>query len=259
MLKQIAGRVPLYLVTMYLCGSMLLHGCRDESTGSQSSKGSSGADGETAQVGVSTTVSGHENPASPSAKPGTTPPRPKAEESKNTEVLGISPYGDDTLRSTRSGSPASVPTTSASVQAFAPLQDAVRGEWADYETLGGGRLRYEIIATRIATVITRVETWMEGKPLGEPALREDDRSLDSVAALTEHDEAARSCRPDVIELGGRRWNVLLYEDRWTEEEVAYVRRTWVSPEVPVFGLLRLELHGDGQLEARLNLTGWGVK
>ena len=58
---------------------------------------------------------------------------------------------------------------------------------------------------------------------------------------------------------GRSWGAVLYEDRWTDEGVSYVRRTWVHPEVPVSGTLRLELYGDNVLEARLELAAFGFR
>ena len=51
---------------------------------------------------------------------------------------------------------------------------------------------------------------------------------------------------------------MLYEDRWTDEQIHYVRRTWVSRDAPVFGVIRMELHGDGVLEARLKLIAMGT-
>ena len=52
-------------------------------------------------------------------------------------------------------------------------------------------------------------------------------------------------------------DAICYEDRWVDEDIAYVRRTWVNPQVPVFGTIRMELYGDGVLEARLELVDAG--
>jgi hypothetical protein len=78
-----------------------------------------------------------------------------------------------------------------------------------------------------------------------------------VARDAERKNAARACRPEPIEAAGRRWAAIVYEDRWTDEEIAYVRRTWVSPEVPYLGVIRMELTGNGQVEARLVLREFG--
>jgi hypothetical protein len=53
------------------------------------------------------------------------------------------------------------------------------------------------------------------------------------------------------------WDAWLYEDRWIDEGIHYVRRSWVSNDVPVLGLLKMELYGDETLEARLELTNYG--
>jgi hypothetical protein len=71
------------------------------------------------------------------------------------------------------------------------------------------------------------------------------------------DRAERQVSPARIGAAGRNWSALLYEDRWTDEEVQYVRRTWVSTEAPLFGILRMQLRGDGELEARLELKAFG--
>ena len=56
---------------------------------------------------------------------------------------------------------------------------------------------------------------------------------------------------------GKIWDAWLYEDRWIDEGIHYVRRSWVSETAPVFGLLRMELHGDEALEAQMELTDFG--
>ena len=43
-------------------------------------------------------------------------------------------------------------------------------------------------------------------------------------------------------------------DRWTDEGVSYIRRTWVSSSVPVFGTIRMELTGGEKMEAKLELV-----
>jgi len=108
-----------------------------------------------------------------------------------------------------------------------------------------------------ATVTTSVTIYESGKPLGLPATREDMRAWDPLATLARSTEATRTATRSVVEVADRSWDAAVYEDRWTDEGVAYVRRTWVHPEAPVFGTLRIELYGDNVLEARLELTAFG--
>jgi len=94
---------------------------------------------------------------------------------------------------------------------------------------------------------------------GRPAKREDDPQEDPLARQAQRRQAVRSAKTDWCEAAGRQWQATLYEDRWTDEEIQYVRRTWVSPRVPYHGILRMELYGDGQLEARLMLIDYGPR
>ncbi len=119
-------------------------------------------------------------------------------------------------------------------------------------------LRYEITDVAIDTVKTRVVVIDRGVPIGEPATREDQRDFDPPARQAEIARATRQMTPVQIDAAERRWNALLYEDRWTDEEIAYVRKTWVSADAPVFGTIRMELYGDESLEARLELRRFGT-
>ncbi|MBI4582234.1 MAG: hypothetical protein HY718_21240 [Planctomycetes bacterium] len=141
--------------------------------------------------------------------------------------------------------------------AWLPLQDAVAGEWAEYETHEGVRLRYEVLRISGLGVATQVTTRRGGRLLGQPAKRLDDPTVDLLAAEANRHGASRTAEPAVVEAAGRRGSGLLFEDRWTDEEVPYVRRTWVSREVPFLGVVRMELYGGGELEARLALVGQG--
>lgn len=154
--------------------------------------------------------------------------------------------------------PATQPATSPAVMpAFEPLLDAVAGEWARFSTLGGGELRYEVIRTTAGFASVRVTVLRDGRPLGQPALRENLRDFDPLARQFGAGRAERRTSRTKIEAAGRTWDAQLYEDRWTDEDIAYLRRTWVSPDAPVYGLIRMELYGDGELEARLELKGFG--
>jgi len=144
------------------------------------------------------------------------------------------------------------------VAAFQPLRDAAVGEWARYAAMASRTIRYDVDEVTATTVKTRITVRDHGTPLGLPAIREDPRDLDPVARQARSVEADRRRTSATIEAAGRQWRATLYEDRWTDEEIPYLRRTWVSPEVPVFGTIRMELYGNGTLEARLELVAAGT-
>jgi len=145
----------------------------------------------------------------------------------------------------------------AYVPAFRPLTDAVAGEWAVYAAMDSHQIRYDISKAGGAVVHTQVRVFRDGKPLGEPALRDDQRDWDPLAAQPGARQARRTMTRRTIEAAGRRWDAMCYEDCWIDEGIHYVRKTWVSPQVPVFGTIRVELYGDAVLEAQMELTRFG--
>ena len=178
----------------------------------------------------------------PAAVPASSPARSRG---------AVSPAG-------KASSPAAATAAvSPPVPAWKPLGDAIAGEWAEYDSLDGKRIRYDVVEVKPTAVSTRITIRGGGSMWGEPATRDDEPGVDPLAREADRKSTARSCRREPIEAAGRRWSAILYEDRWTDEEIAYVRRTWVSPEVPYLGMIRMELTGDGQVEARLVLREFG--
>ncbi len=152
---------------------------------------------------------------------------------------------------------APVRAENATVPAWQPLRDAVIGEWAEYGTLDGLTLRYTVMGRSITAVSTRVTMRKNGRAWGEPAIREDALDVDCLAKQAKSHETVRTAAPATIDAAGQRWKTILYEDRWTDEEIPYLRRTWVSTEVPFEGVVRMELYGANELEARLSLRATG--
>lgn len=139
---------------------------------------------------------------------------------------------------------------------FQPLGDARLGEWAVYRDINSQILRYEIREVGLSRVKTEIAVTFKGRMLGMPAVREDLRETDPMTWKPPAG-ASRQTRRTTIDAAGREWNAILYEDQWIDEDIAYVRRTWVSSAAPVMGIVRMELTGDGQLEARLELIEAG--
>ena len=140
------------------------------------------------------------------------------------------------------------------MSSFTPLRDAVVGEQARYVAMDNRILEYRVTEVTTSDVTTRVVVLDQGKPLGQPATRVDGRDTDLLAAEAGRVKAQRRASSETIQATGRTWEATCYQDRWIDEGVSYVRRTWVSPAVPVFGIIRMELHGADRLEARLELV-----
>ncbi len=189
----------------------------------------------------------HVAPPSPVADPE--PPSPAA-------AGPAKPADPNRAETTPASTPASAATQPENTDLFQPLADAKVGEWAVYEALHSQTLQYRITEVGMTRVKTEVRATLDGRLLGMPAEREDLRTADPLAWETPA-EGRRQTSRTTIRAAGRDWDAVLYEDQWTDEEVKYVRRTWVSPTAPVFGIIRMELIGDDAVEARLELTEAG--
>jgi len=151
--------------------------------------------------------------------------------------------------------------TQAAVELDAPWQPLLRakpGDWVEYQSRENLRLRYEVQKVTPSHVTTRVTVHQAGRDWGTPAFREDPIQIDFLEQTAMRNKAERTRTSATIEAASRHWECWLYEDRWTDEEVSYIRRSWVSSQVPYSGLVRMELQGDGQLEARLELVAYGT-
>ena len=141
------------------------------------------------------------------------------------------------------------------VPPFQSLQQATVGQRVQYACLREQTIQYAITeATEtFVTVETRVydHQWL----VGLPSLRKEPRSLDPLERQASHHRCTRHGEPALVQAAGRQFRAMLYEDTWSDEAVQYTRRTWVSPEVPIYGIVRMELLGDGQIEARMELLG----
>jgi hypothetical protein len=194
-----------------------------------------------------------ENPGSASATSATGNQSGAAAEANPQTASGE--IGTDRAAEGSSSKPAS---TQPAVPAFLPLGDAAVGEWAEYTSLVGWTIRHQVVEAQPGRVVVEVEVSGPEGRIGLPSRRTESRDSDPLADQAQRVDARRQLSRSRVDAAGTSWDALLYEDRWTDEEIAYVRRTWVSPAVPVFGTLRMELYGDGELEARIELTAAGA-
>ena len=154
------------------------------------------------------------------------------------------------------------PSESVSPNSLSPCRPETElrpGDWAMLAAQEGRQLRYEIVEVAPDAITTRVEVFLEGRPQGRATLRRDPCASDLIPPPTSNASAERQVTEADCEAAGRRWRCFRYEDRWTDEDVTYVRYTWVSDEAPLFGIVRMELHGDDTREAELELIDWGPK
>lgn len=213
-----------------------------------------------AMSGCERTDSAAEQPTPTASGTASVQPETIPQESPRYQTAAESPpAADDPPPIPTTTEPAAVQALAeeGNVPAFEPLADAEVGEWVHLAAMGLRELRYEIVRVGAAAVVTQVLVLQDGKPLGLPTEREDMRNWDPLESAARGVKATRSLSRGQLETAGYSWDCLIYEDRWTEEGVAYVRRTWVHPEAPVLGMLRMELLGDNVLEARLELKAFG--
>jgi hypothetical protein len=139
-----------------------------------------------------------------------------------------------------------------------PLADARVGEWCRYRTHDGMTQRIEVVARDPARVTVEVRMTMGDRPLGLPARRYERPDIDHVRRHAEGVGAAVTTDTASVEVAGRMWRCRLIEQRWTAEDVSYVRKTWRCPEVPVYGIVRLVQTANTELQTRMELVAYGA-
>lgn len=151
------------------------------------------------------------------------------------------------------------PGQSPPASTFRPLGDAQVGEWCEYAAHQQRTVRYEVIALDVAAVQVLISVTQDGKPLGLPAIREENPAADPFVPKGPKAGGQRTTRRESVQVAGRAWQATCHEDRWTEEGVAYVEKTWISDQAPVYGLLKMIKTGDGTVEASMELRAFGVE
>lgn len=138
-----------------------------------------------------------------------------------------------------------------------PLADARIGEWAEYGTSDGHRLRVGVTAIEGDRVVIRVEVYDGvGRPLGLPTrLRvaaDDDRSVPPAPL-----KAAVSRAADTLPLAGHRLSAVKTTSRYRLAGHQIQRTVWTSDRVAVWGVVRQEERIDGQPSGHVELLRWG--
>lgn len=153
----------------------------------------------------------------------------------------------------------SQPTTSApagSAPRIAPLQSARVGDWADYDMLQG-RQTVRVVHTTMLLADVEVRSFLNGKPVGLPAVRSLRQDSDWALDFADSDGAEVKTAHDTIDVAGRRFNCRYTVAIWKTGPVRCERRVWMHAEIPVYGVARMELRVDGKVTARMNLASYG--
>jgi len=166
-------------------------------------------------------------------------------------LLVIAGAGPDTQPST---GPATQPDPEH--EWIKPLMDAAVGDWVAYRTINGGQhLRVTHLTRLLAEV--EVRSQYDGKMVGLPAIRSLRQDSDYALDFADSDGAAVEFGRETIAAAGRRWDCRLTIARWNSGSTSCERRIWMHREIPVYGMVRMELRAGGRLTAQMELVGFG--
>ena len=90
-------------------------------------------------------------------------------------------------------------------------------------------------------VVIEVRVVADGQLVGLRAERREPASLDWPLAEARRRKAGVAQRLERIYAAGRSWDCRLTQARWGSGQEAYEQRTWVSPDAPVYGIVRMEV------------------
>lgn len=99
--------------------------------------------------------------------------------------------------------------------------------------------------------------WLDGRPAGLPTIREEPIDVDWVLRAATRDKATVTSRPTTLRVAERDWPTRLTIARWRLEGVEYERRTWISSDAPIYGLVRMDMTAGDALEASMELIDFG--
>jgi len=149
-------------------------------------------------------------------------------------------------------------TTKPSVEfeRIMPLTVASEGDWVAYRTLDGAQ-RLTVVHTTQLLADVEVRTFFKGKMVGQPAVRSMRQESDYARDLAESEGAVLEFGRATICAADRDWDCRWSVARWKVGATSYERRIWMSPDIPIYGVARMELEVDGKVTARMELTGLG--
>ncbi len=137
-----------------------------------------------------------------------------------------------------------------------PLRTAVVGDWATYDMLQG-RQTVRVEHTTLLLADIEVQSFLDGMPVGLPAARSIKQDSDWAIDFAASDGAELKSAHDTIDVAGRRLNCRYTVATWKVGPTECERRVWMHPDIPVYGVARMELRHDGKVTARMNLSRFG--
>ncbi len=155
----------------------------------------------------------------------------------------------------RATTPASRPAAESAPR-MQRLEQAEPGEWAVYRTLQGAQ-RIRLVNTTQLLAEFEVLPILDGRPVGLPAVRTSPLSGDYALDLAADEGAVVEFGSETIDAAGRSWTCRRTVARRQLGTTTLERRTWMSADAPLEGLVRMELRADGRLTARLELIAFG--
>jgi len=127
-----------------------------------------------------------------------------------------------------------------------PLEHAKAGQWVQYKMANDMRMRQSIVKVDGAKITIKNEMWIKDKAL--PAMETPvdlSKRADAGGDKPAKAEATKAEEAPPIEVGGRSFKCRVV----TQGSV----KTWLSEQVPITGVVKVELNGTVAME----LTGYG--
>ncbi len=188
----------------------------------------------------------------PSGGPASVP-GPPVDEAEKTDTAPAPTSSDAPSFTTAPASAA------ASGPVFAPLQDAVAGEWCRYRMRDDQSQEVRVVGVESGAVLVEVKMFRRGRPFGRPAIRREPPDRDPILVHPARVPADVAVTEAAVEAAGSVWPCRLVTETWTDEEVAYVRRSWYCAKAPAYGLVRMEMTADGRPYAAMELIDYGPR
>lgn len=157
---------------------------------------------------------------------------------------------------TTTSNPTATTQPDGAVERIMPLTDASDGDWVAYRTRDGSQ-RLTVVHTTQLLADIEVRTLFNGKMIGQPAVRTMRQESDYARDLSESEGATIEFGRAKILAAGREWDCRLSVARWKSGKSSYERRVWMNPDIPIYGMAKMELQVDGKVTVRMELTGFG--
>jgi hypothetical protein len=156
-----------------------------------------------------------------------------------------------------------------------PFRKAKVGDWVEYKLVGDqmtGTLRYTIVAKddrEVSYEFTTTFTILGEETVAPAKITKVDlaKPYDSLTLAVQGIPGTKMEKlgegREIIKIGGKE-----YDTRWIKTKLRNTNddqlpitaaKIWLTPEVPVFGLVKMELSSESSLSSTLEIVGSGSK